>query len=291
MTSVGVAATQPVSAVDPEEAGPPPRSRRGRSIGRRVARSSLAIVIILVAAYYLFEGPVASLWYQNRQHSLASDFDKARLKVPAGHADAVLQIPTIDLNLTVVQGDTPALLRGGPGHRRGTPEPGQAGNSVVLGHATAWGGPFKELHTLRAGDGVYVEDHTKQTYLYVITSVKDVSSGSPTPFEPTTGSRLTLVTGEGHGPSGRVVITAVSGRIGHPTKGSPRLSAAVPTGSLIFNRTVLSFLLRSALAVGVVLGLRRWHQPGTVALLASPLVLAALLALLLEVDLFLAPLR
>jgi sortase A len=69
---------------------------------------------------------------------------------------ADLRIPAIGLHQVVVQGTTSGVLRGGPGHLRVTPLPGQAGNSVIFGRREAYGGPFRRVNSLRKGDTISV---------------------------------------------------------------------------------------------------------------------------------------
>jgi sortase A len=126
----------PARTSAPEKAGPP--------------RRTLLVIGVLVVAgavglYLLFDGPIATEWYRARQRHLASDLLVGRPKVSRGQTLATLQIPKIGMNVYIVQGDAPEELRDGPGHRIGTPDPGERGNSLVFGHRDAWGGPFADL--------------------------------------------------------------------------------------------------------------------------------------------------
>ena len=71
-------------------------------------------------------------------------------------------------------------LRGGPGHLIGTPLPGALGNSVILGHRHAWGGPFADLTKLRRGDLIAVETHAPDGSLpigvFTVTSIRTVAA-------------------------------------------------------------------------------------------------------------------
>ena len=51
-----------------------------------------------------------------------------------------------------MQGTTSGLTRAGPGHLAASVLPGQPGNSVIIGRQTSYGGPFKRLASLHAGD-------------------------------------------------------------------------------------------------------------------------------------------
>jgi hypothetical protein len=109
-------------------------------------------VAVLVGIFLLLDRGVTQIWYDARQRALGSDFAVGRSHIAVGQALALLQIPRIGLNVTVVQGDTASVLRGGPGHRVGTPPPGARGNSVIFGHRHGWGGPFADLDQLRKND-------------------------------------------------------------------------------------------------------------------------------------------
>lgn len=65
---------------------------------------------------------------------------------------AQLRIPQIGVDETVVEGTRSGTLTAGPGHRRDTVLPGQAGVSVLMGRAAAFGGPFGRIQELAPGD-------------------------------------------------------------------------------------------------------------------------------------------
>lgn len=67
-----------------------------------------------------------------------------------------LVIPRIDLDQFVVEGVGAEELKKGPGHYRGTPMPGTAGNVGLAGHRTTWGAPFHRIDELRPGDEITV---------------------------------------------------------------------------------------------------------------------------------------
>jgi sortase A len=60
------------------------------------------------------------------------------------------------LREVVVEGTSSGTLMSGPGHRRDTPLPGQAGTSVIAGRRATYGAPFHSLDQLRAGDQITV---------------------------------------------------------------------------------------------------------------------------------------
>jgi len=67
-----------------------------------------------------------------------------------------LVIPSIDLDVVLIEGVGMRQLREGPGHWPETPFPGQVGNFVVSGHRTTWGAPFFKLNEVEVGDEIFV---------------------------------------------------------------------------------------------------------------------------------------
>lgn len=81
----------------------------------------------------------------------------------------------------------PVLNEIGVGHYNNSAMPGEVGNFAVAGHRGGFGGAFKNIHRLVAGDRVYVEtnDHW-YVYKYLQTKIvdpSDVSVIKPVPPE------------------------------------------------------------------------------------------------------------
>jgi sortase A len=76
--------------------------------------------------------------------------------VALGTPVALLDAPSIGLSEVVLEGSTADVLRSGPGHRRDSVMPGQAGTAVILGRQTTYGGPFSQLYRLAPGDEITV---------------------------------------------------------------------------------------------------------------------------------------
>ena len=87
---------------------------------------------------------------------------------------ARLKIPSISVNVIVVEGVTLDDLSYGPGHYPQTDLFGEGGSVGVAGHRTGWSAPFFNLDKLRPGDEVIVET-TKATYTYRVTDMTIVS--------------------------------------------------------------------------------------------------------------------
>jgi LPXTG-site transpeptidase (sortase) family protein len=122
-------------------------------------------------------------------------FDDAGLPLAAGAPVALLEIPRLSLREVVVEGTTSGTLMSGPGHRRDTPLPGQAGTSVIAGRRATYGGPFGSIGELSAGDHIFVTTGQGKSSFTVLGVRR---AGDPIPPALTRGhGRLTLVTTDG----------------------------------------------------------------------------------------------
>lgn len=192
-------------ASPPGEAAPPRRPFRSRRaldiaaspVAARVVVGVVATVLVVV----LFEVLVTQIMYRERQEHLAADFAVGRNVVRDGDATGVLQIPKLDLNVMVIEGDSVENLRAGPAHRSSSPLPGANGNAVVLGHRSRYGGPFGDLSQLAAGDEVFVRSRTDKAprpVRYVVNDVRVVRASDTTPLDNVEDDRrLTLITSAG----------------------------------------------------------------------------------------------
>jgi sortase A len=111
---------------------------------------------------------------------------------------ALMQAPSIGLkDAVVVEGTGSADLRQGPGHRRDTPLPGQAGVSVLMGRSVTYGGPFRSITKLLPGERLTFLTG-QGTFTYQVMDVRRAGDLLPTPLPPN-GARVVLVTSEGSG--------------------------------------------------------------------------------------------
>lgn len=85
-----------------------------------------------------------------------------------GEAAARILIPSIDVDMIVVEGIELKYLARGPGHYPGSAFFGEEGSVAIAGHRTGWGSPFIDLDKLRAGDEIIVE-RPEATYRYTVT--------------------------------------------------------------------------------------------------------------------------
>ena len=114
----------------------------------------------------------------------------ASIPVPtAAPGQAVrIQIPAINVDAPVVQGDGWEQLKKGVAQHVGSPPPGQSGNVVLSAHNDVYGELFRHLDRLAAGDSVMLYSQQRQ-YTYIVDRIAVVeptavdvmaSTGSPT---------------------------------------------------------------------------------------------------------------
>jgi sortase A len=114
----------------------------------------------------------------------------ANLPVPTAAPDQAIriQIPSIEIDAPVVQGDGWEQLKKGVGQSAGSANPGQNGNVVLSAHNDVYGELFRYLDKLAPGDQVILYTQQRQ-YVYVVdrTAVVEptavevmASTGSPT---------------------------------------------------------------------------------------------------------------
>lgn len=84
----------------------------------------------------------------------AADAFAANLGGKIGQPIGRIVIPSIGLDVVMVEGTSKGDLKVGPGHWEETPFPGQDGNFVVSGHRTTYGAPFFKLNDIKVGDEI-----------------------------------------------------------------------------------------------------------------------------------------
>jgi len=114
----------------------------------------------------------------------------ANIPVPTAAPDQAIriQIPAIEIDAPVVQGDGWEQLKKGVGQNVGSANPGQDGNVILSAHNDVYGELFRFLDKLQPGDQVVLYTQQRQ-YVYVVdrtalvepTAVEVMAStGSPT---------------------------------------------------------------------------------------------------------------
>lgn len=246
-----------------------------------LARTVLVAVAVLTMSLVV-ELVIVSPFQQRAAQQAA--YDRFRGELAAGTAPlaagdlagkqgapvAYLEIPSIDLRQVVFEGSDAGTLFDGPGHRRDTPLPGQAGTSVVLGRRAAFGGPFADIDGLRKNAVVRVTTGAG-VFDYRVLGVR--RSGDPAPTALRAGAgRIALVTADGtpYIPSGFVIVDAdliVPGLGGAGPTVSPR---SLPASERLLAvdlstlwRLVMWLQLLLVVVLGAVFAWLRWDRAKT----------------------------
>lgn len=135
----------------------------------------------------------------------------ANLPVPtAGPQQATrMQIPAINIDAPVVQGDGWEQLKKGIGQHIGSADPGSKGNLVVSAHNDVFGQLFKDLDQLKTGDSVVVFT-AERSFTYVVTGTRVVDPTEVSVMDPTENASLTLISCYPYlVDNKRIVVTAV----------------------------------------------------------------------------------
>ncbi len=120
-----------------------------------------------------------------------------------------IQIPAIDVDAPVVQGDGWEQLKKGIGQHVGTANPGQNGNVVVSAHNDVFGEIFRDLDQLAPGDEVIVYTN-QRSYVYVIEQTQIVEPTHVEVMGTTSDPIVTLISCYPYMVDDqRIVVTAV----------------------------------------------------------------------------------
>jgi sortase A len=135
--------------------------------GRPWARRSLMglAVAMLLGAVGVLGYPFYTNLYQDRVQGgldgqLASpELEQAYRSDSVAEGDSLtrLMIPSLDVDVVVVEGTSASALRAGAGHYPESPLPCEIGNVAIAGHRTTYGRPFHNLDLMKPGDKVILE--------------------------------------------------------------------------------------------------------------------------------------
>jgi sortase A len=179
---------------------------RGAAWWWGVAVLTLAVLLLSFVAYattfsWLQYNRAQSLEYTQLRSSLAEattpvgQLGSNGILVSPGTPIALLSIPSLGVSQVIAEGTTGSVLRSGPGHRRDTIMPGQAGVSVIMGRQTTFGGPFGSISQLVPGSTIIVTTGQGLNTFRVI-DVRHQNDPPPTAI-PVSGGRLELITADG----------------------------------------------------------------------------------------------
>ena len=146
---------------------------------------SVLLLVLVISAVGLLGFPVYTNFEQGRiQDRLSKEIKSQSAKdalvnrdLKEGDPITRIKIPKIGVDVVVVEGTSPAALKAGAGHYRGTPLPCDMGNVAIAGHRTTYGKPFNQLDRLAPGDKITLETPIGSCD-YVVTD----RGGSPNPF-------------------------------------------------------------------------------------------------------------
>ncbi len=119
-----------------------------------------------------------------------------------------IQIPIIDVDAPVVEGDDWEPLKQGAGHHIGSANPGESGNCIISAHNDIFGEIFRDLPDLDLDDEIFV--HTaSQIYRYIVTQKRFIEPTDVSVMYPTSSPVLTLISCYPYGiDTHRIVVTA-----------------------------------------------------------------------------------
>ena len=114
------------------------------------------------------------------------------IPTPAPDQAVRLQIPRLNVDAPVVQGDGWEQLKKGVGQHIGSANPGQNGNVVLSAHNDVYGELFRHLDQLQAGDNVIVYTQQRQ-HVYVVDRTVYVEPTAVEVMAPTGSPTVTLI--------------------------------------------------------------------------------------------------
>ena len=146
---------------------------------------SVLLLVLVISAVGLLGFPVYTNFEQGRiQDKKAKEFKTEAFKqkyqdrqVQEGDPITRIKIAKIGVDVVVVEGTTPAALKAGAGHYRGTPLPCEMGNVAIAGHRTTYGKPFNQLDRLGPGDKIELQTPVGSCE-YIVTDL----APAPNPF-------------------------------------------------------------------------------------------------------------
>jgi sortase A len=178
---------------------------------KRWARRSLTGVtaLLIVVAVGLLGLPVYTNFIHNRlQSHLRQQLASPQLKdayknhqLKEGDSLTRLRIPSLGVDVVVVEGISADALRAGAGHYPGYPLPCDVGNVAIAGHRTTYGKPFANVDQLKPGDQIILDTPVGScTYqvdtkpFTVLPTDVGVIKSPPSPAGPNGASHLLTLT-------------------------------------------------------------------------------------------------
>lgn len=157
----------------------------------------LSITVIGQVRHYAAQQQLSDAFREQLAEGIApvAEGDVNDVLLPDGAPVAILEIPSIGLREVIVEGTDSATTQLGPGHRRDSVLPGQAGLSIIMGRAAAYGGPFGRIQQLDPGEKFTVITGQGE-HEYEVIGLR--YAGDPAPPPVTAGEgRMLLVSARG----------------------------------------------------------------------------------------------
>ena len=256
----------------------------------RIIQVGLAVLAVLTIGMVLQLAVIGRLQYRSAQVGALNSFRThlalgtaplgpvvgAHHLLPLGTPMALITVPSIGLRAVVLEGTSGSVLTKGPGHVRTTVFPGGAGDSVLLGRASLYGGPFGRIDQLRRGDVITVVTQVGTSH-FRVTRIRP--AGARIRRTSAGAAELTLGTASGGflTPSGVVWVDAT--KIGAPlaSASAPSITLLASEAPLAVDNTTLWALLLwlEALAVLLILAVwtwRRWGHAQTWIIFSAPML-------------------
>ena len=159
-------------------------------------------VLLLLGGVALVGYPFATnVWQDRLQGRLKKQFASPQLeqayrerRVGTGDSLTRLKIPSLGVDVVVVEGTTPSALRAGAGHYANTSLPCDVGNVAIAGHRTTFGKPFVNVDRLKPGDTIELATPIGGCVYEVSKPPYTVNPRDLSPLDPTGDRALTLTT-------------------------------------------------------------------------------------------------
>lgn len=179
------------------------------------------VVLADVVATLLWEEPTSSLYASVKQHDANGQLDQIERQFPSpadtraakrvhgtrkqvgvlanrfskqaqdGEPIGRIVIPSIGVDIAVIQGTSTQDLQKGPGHYPSTPFPGQQGTAAIAGHRTTYLAPFRNIDSLHGGNDIKLE-MPYATFDYRVEDTKVVDPTDLHILHPASYQRLVL---------------------------------------------------------------------------------------------------
>ena len=115
------------------------------------------------------------------------------IPTPGPRSATRLVIPSIHVDVPVVEGDDWEQLKKGAGHHIGSANPGERGNTFISGHNDVYGEIFRYLEEVKVGEEIVVYAG-ERSYRYTVRATRIVEPDDVSVMYPTSTPILTLLT-------------------------------------------------------------------------------------------------